>query len=108
MLLVRFTLKGGQCLMTRRYSVEAEAWDAFNRYGWINPAVEQVEIIDGDFDFVLATKYNMAIKKHYTVTCKGTTHSYFDLAAALDDKFNLECFFGANEVQFKTVNGEEV
>jgi hypothetical protein len=66
-----------------------------------------VELIDDDFDFVLGTKYNMAIKKHYTVTCRGTTHTYFDLAEALDDKLNLECFFGVGEVQFKAVNDGE-
>ena len=108
MLAVRFTLKGGNCLMTRRYDSDIAAWDAYNRYGWVNPEVEQVEILDCDFDFVLAVKYNMRIKKHYTVTCKGTTHTYFDLAEALEDQRNLECFFGVREVQFKTVNGEEV
>lgn len=104
---VRFTLKGGECLMTIQYSSELDAWDAFNRYGWVNPEVEQVDILDGDFDFVFATRYNLKIKKHYTVSCRGTTHTYFDLAAALDDKLNLECFFGAQEVTFKTFNGEE-
>lgn len=106
---IRLTKKGGNVLMTRCFSDESYAQYLFDQWGFgTNPDVEQVELIDGDFDFVIGTKYNMAIKKHYTVTCKGTTHSYFDLAAALDDKFNLECFFGANEVQFKTVNGEEV
>lgn len=106
---IRLTLKGGNTLMTRCYSDESYAQYLFDQWGFgTNPNVEQVELIDGDFDFVLGTKYNMAIKKHYTVTCKGTTHCYFDLAEALDDKLNLECFFGVGAVQFKTVNGEEV
>jgi hypothetical protein len=94
--------------MTRCFSDEAYAQYLFDQWGFgTNPEVEQVELIDGDFDFVICTKYNMAIKKHYTVTCRGTTHTYFDLAEALDDKLNLECFFGVGEVQFKAVNDGE-
>ena len=105
---IRLTLKGGNVLMTRRYDNESYAQYLFDQWGFgTNPNVEMVELIDGDFDFVLGTKYNMAIKKHYTVTCRGTTHTYFDLAEALDDKLNLECFFGVGEVQFKAVNDGE-
>ena len=105
---IRLTKKGGNVLMTRCFSDEAYAQYLFDQWGFgTNPDVEQVELIDGDFDFVIGIKYNMAIKKHYTVTCKGTTHVYFDLAEALDDKLNLECFFGVKEVQFKTHNGAE-
>ena len=105
---IRLTKKGGNVLMTRCFSDEAYAQYLFDQWGFgTNPDVEQVELIDGDFDFVLGTKYNMAIKKHYTVTCRGTTHVYFDLAEALEDKLNLECFFGVNEVQFKTHNEGE-
>ena len=105
---IRLTKKGGNVLMTRCFSDEAYAQYLFDQWGFgTNPDVEQVELIDGDFDFVLGTKYNMAIKKHYTVTCKGTTHTYFDLAEALDDKLNLEYFFGVGEVQFKAVNDGE-
>ena len=105
---IRLTKKGGNVLMTRCFSDEAYAQYLFDQWGFgTNPDVEQVELIDGNFDFVLGTKYNMAIKKHYTVTCRGTTHVYFDLAEALEDKLNLECFFGVNEVQFKTHNEGE-
>lgn len=105
---IRLTKKGGNVLMTRCFSDEAYAQYLFDQWGFgTNPDVEQVDLIDGDFDFVIGTKYNMAIKKHYTVTCKGTTHVYFDLAEALDDKLNLECFFGVKEVQLKTINGAE-
>ena len=105
---IRLTKKGGNVLMTRCFSDEAYAQYLFDQWGFgTNPDVEQVEMIYRDFDFVLGTKYNMAIKKHYTVTCKGTTHVYFDLAEALEDKLNLECFFGVKEVQFKTHNEGE-
>lgn len=105
---IRLTAKGGNTLMTRCFDDEAYAQYLFDQWGFgTNPNVEQVDLIDGDFDFVIGTKYNMAIKKHYTVTCKGTTHTYFDLAEALDDKLNLECFFGAKEVELKIHNGGE-
>jgi hypothetical protein len=104
---IKLTLKGGNTLMTCCYSDETYAQYLFDQWGFgTNPKVERIDLIDGDFDFVIGTKYNMAIVKHYTVTCKGVTHTYFDVAEALDDKLNLECFFGVNEVQFKVINGE--
>lgn len=61
---IKFTLKGGKVLMTQRYDNENYAQYLFDQWGFgTNPNVEMVELIDGDFDFVLGTKYNMAIKK---------------------------------------------
>lgn len=66
---------------------------------------EKVELLDGDFDFVITHRFNLKVVRHYIVTCKDTSHIYFDYCEAKDTQLNLQVFFGREAVKLTTVNG---
>ena len=106
MLKIRYTLKGGKLLMTRTFDDERYAtylFDQFSRWNE-NPELEQIDLMDADFDFVISTKYNMKVKRHYTVTCKGNTQVFFDYPTAREVWEALENFFGRDTATLKTIN----